>query len=173
VRQSFSPRASETILLGIIGEGAGQELGAAALGIAFPGLPTLLPRSIKVHSAVRRGRDRSVIGVVAIGHHLLRVASQSLLAALQSRRQLAVIDGVAGRLHIHDQPVRGIGQHLQVVARRRAALAIPHHVGFRIGARSARHKTLAWKWCQEPFLGKEKHSPRASPMGFTGRKQVS
>ena len=36
-----------------------------------------------------------------------------------------------------------VGEQLHVVARHRAALAIPHHVGFRIGSRGARHKTVA------------------------------
>jgi hypothetical protein len=110
VSQDLSRRASEAIPLGIVGEGAGQKCAAAPLRVAFAGLPTLLPRSIKVHAPVRRGRDRSMMGIVAIGHHLLRVASQSLLAALQSRRELMMIDTLGRSLDIDDHPLGSVVQ---------------------------------------------------------------
>jgi hypothetical protein len=142
VGQGFSPGAQEAILLGIIGKGAGQKGAATALGVAFARLPTLLPRSIEVHAAVRGGLYRSVIGVVAIRHHLLGMASQGLLAALQGGRQLAVIDALGDRLHIHNQPVPGVGEQLHVVAGDRAPLAISHHVRFRVRTGGAGHKTV-------------------------------
>jgi hypothetical protein len=59
VSEGLSRRASRAIPFGIVGEGTGQKRAAAALGIAFAGLPTLLPRSVEVHTAVRRRLELS------------------------------------------------------------------------------------------------------------------
>src|ERR1700682_1521451 len=75
VPQCLSSRASEAILVGVIGERAGLKRGTAALGITLHRLPTVLPRSIKVHSAIGCCLYRRVIGIVTIGHHLLRALS--------------------------------------------------------------------------------------------------
>src|SRR5258708_32053540 len=46
--EDLSGRTSKAVPFGIVGKRSGQELGAAALRIAFDWLPALLPRSIEV-----------------------------------------------------------------------------------------------------------------------------
>ncbi len=84
-----------------------------------------------------------MIGVVAIGNDLLRLASEFLLAALQRRIQLAVVDGIGGGFHVHYQTMRGVRYQLHVVAGHRSAFAVPHYVGFWIGAGGTRHVRFA------------------------------
>src|SRR6202795_4407587 len=141
--EDLSGRTSKAVPFGIVGKRAGQKLGAAALRIVFARLPALLPRSIEVHAAHCRRLHRRVIGVVAIGHDLLRLLSQRPFAPFQRGLQLAVIDRVGGRVHIHHQAVGHVGEQLHVVARHRAALTVSHHVRVRIGAGGPRHEFFA------------------------------
>jgi len=83
--KDLSGRTSKAVLFCIVGERAGQELGAAALRIVFDRLPAILPRSIEVHPASGRRLHRRVIGVVAIGHDLLRLLAQRSFAPFQRR----------------------------------------------------------------------------------------
>src|SRR5271170_6672246 len=78
-----------------------------------------------------------MIGIVTIGHYLLRQALHSLLAAIQSRFQLAIIDGIGGGFHIHNQSVGGVGNQLYVVAGNGAPLTVSHHMSLGVGSRGS------------------------------------
>src|SRR4029077_3309884 len=83
--EDLSGRTSKAVSFGIVRKRAGQELGAAALRVAFDWLPAILPRSIEVHPASCRRLHRRVIGVVAIGHDLFRLLSQPSFAPFERR----------------------------------------------------------------------------------------
>jgi hypothetical protein len=68
-------KLQKAVALGIVKKRAGQELGAAALRIAFDWFPAILPRSIEVYPAGCRRLHRRVISVVAIGPDLFRLLS--------------------------------------------------------------------------------------------------
>src|SRR5450631_3201415 len=91
---AFPRRTGEAILPGVVAKGTSEKGGAAALGIAFPGFPTFLPGTVEIHSTSGRRLHRCVVGIVAIGNHLLRPAGERLLTTLESRLQLPVIDGI-------------------------------------------------------------------------------
>src|SRR5271169_1494900 len=84
-----------------------------------------------------------MIGIVTIGHYLLRQALHSLLAAIESRFQLAIIDGIGGRFHIHNQSVGGVGHQLYVVAGNGAPLTVSHHMSLGVGGRGSGYIVIA------------------------------
>ncbi len=84
-----------------------------------------------------------MIGVVAIGHDLLRLLSQRRCAPFQRGLQLAVIDRVGRRVHVHHQAVGHVGEQLHIVAGHRAALAVSHHMRVRIGAGGPRYEVFS------------------------------
>ncbi len=133
VLQLLSCGAHETILLGIVRESRAYECRLAPQRILLAGLPAVLPGAVEVHAAFCSALDRSVIRVVPIGDDLLRQLANLLLAALQRRIELAIINRVGRGFHVHDQTVLGVGDHLHVVTRHRAAFAVPHYVSFRVG----------------------------------------
>src|SRR5262245_43885978 len=81
--QDLSGGTSEAIAFGIVGESVAQEVGAATLRIPFHRLPAVLPRSIKVHTAICRRLHGRMIGVIPIGHDLFWCPSQRRLATFQ------------------------------------------------------------------------------------------
>src|SRR5271156_2671111 len=84
-----------------------------------------------------------MIGIVTIGHYLLRQALHSLLAAIQSRFQLAIVDGIGGGFHIHNQSVGGVGDQLYVVAGNGATLTVSHHMSLGVGGRGSGYVVTA------------------------------
>src|SRR6266446_5221480 len=70
--QRFSRRAAENILRGIVWKRAAQESSAATLRVAFRRLPTVLPRTVKIHAARCSRLHRRMIGVITVGYDLLR-----------------------------------------------------------------------------------------------------
>ena len=109
VSESLSGGAEIDIVFRIVGKRAPDEGAATALCVALRWLPAILPGTIEVDSTGGSGLHRRMVGIVTIGHYLFRSTSQGLLAAIKSRLQLTIIDGVCGCLHIDHQPVGGVG----------------------------------------------------------------
>jgi hypothetical protein len=79
--QDFARRTGKAIALGIVRKSASLKSTVASLGVAFTRPPAILPRAVKIHSMRSGSLYGCVVGVVSIGHKLLRLTAKRLLAS--------------------------------------------------------------------------------------------
>src|SRR5216684_292367 len=130
VAQVLVSRTNIVVVFGIVNEGRGGE--ASRAGVVFFRAAFAQTADI-IYPQLRHGLDTSAVGVIAVGQHLPRLASQAGGDALYRRRQLFAVVAGLGYLHVYDQRLRPIGRDLHVVVGSEGAVRLSHPARFWFG----------------------------------------
>src|SRR5713226_718046 len=162
VAQVLVSRTNIVVVFGIVNEGRGGE--ASRAGVVFFRAAFAQTADI-IYPQLRHGLDTSAVGVIAVGQHLPRLASQAGGDALYRRRPLFAVVAGLGYLHVYDQRLRPIGRDLHVVVGSEGAVRLSHPARFWFGdadsgARFARTQFLQLvEGLLQPLLPLSSHPP--------------